>query len=186
MALRDHGQAGLAAAVFINMVTIGIWHGFTGPYLAFGVFHGVALTASVLTLRRRDAFFKSHIGLARIRRIAAPLVTFHLVVLGLIVFRSDSLSSAAHYLSGLLGGFFQTGIPPLRFALADMPLKLLLGLGALVIFMEAVHIAMRHPAWRERFTTSPRILRWATYYGAIAVTLAFSRLGEQGFIYGRF
>jgi hypothetical protein len=67
-----------------------------------------------------------------------------------------------------------------------MPPKLLLSLAALVVFMEAVHIAMRSQAWRERVVASPRVLRWAVYYGLIAVTLSFSRLGEGGFIYGQF
>ena len=74
----------------------------------------------------------------------------------------------------------------MRFELADMPPKLLIGIAALVALMEAVHVATRSAAWSERYVASPRILRWAVYYGLIIVTLAFSRLGEDGFIYGQF
>jgi hypothetical protein len=52
--------------------------------------------------------------------------------------------------------------------------------------MEAVHIMMRTNSWRERFVASPRVLRWTIYYGLVLVTLSFSRLGEEGFIYGQF
>jgi alginate O-acetyltransferase complex protein AlgI len=186
MALRDHGQFGLAAALFLNMVAVGIWHGFTGPYLAFGVFHGVALATSFLTLKRRDQLFKGRPELARIRRIGAPLVTFHLVVLGLILFRAESLSQAVRYLSSMIAGSDHPGISPLRFELAEMPLKLLVSLAVLVGLMEAVHAAIRSATWSERYVASPRALRWAVYYGLIIVILAFSRLGEGGFIYGQF
>ncbi len=186
MALRDYGQSGLAAAVFLNMVAVGVWHGFTGPYLAFGIFHGIALSASVLTLKSRDAYFKAHPGLASIRRIAAPLLTFHLVVLGMLLFRAESLAHVVRYLSSMAAGFAQGAIPPLRFELVDMPRKLLLGLLVLIVFMEAVHIAMRSTRWRGRFAAPPRVVRWAAYYGLILVTLAFSRTGEENFIYGQF
>ena len=56
----------------------------------------------------------------------------------------------------------------------------------LVALMEAVHAAVRSGAFSQRYITSPRVLRWAVYYGLIITTLAFSRLGEDGFIYGQF
>jgi D-alanyl-lipoteichoic acid acyltransferase DltB (MBOAT superfamily) len=186
MGLRDLGQFGLAAAVFLNMVAIGVWHGFTGPYLAFGIYHGVALAVSVLTLKRRDQFFKAHPALARVRSFAAPLLTFHLVVLGMILFRAESLQLAVRYLSSMATGLFHSGISPLRFQLGDMPPKLLVSLSILVIFMEIVHVATRNPGWRGRFQVTPRVLRWAMYYGLILVTLSFSRFGEENFIYGQF
>src|SRR6185369_9246858 len=186
MTLRDHGQAGLVAAIFLNMVAVGIWHDFKGTYLAFGVFHGVALSVSVLTLKRRDAFFKARPGLARVRKVVGPLVTFHLVVLGLVLFRAQSLPQAAEYLTSMVSGSIHGDVSPLRFALDDMPRKLLMALGGLVLFMEAVHVARRSPALRERFMVSPRTMRWAGYYGLILLTLAFSRFGEEHFIYGQF
>lgn len=186
MALRDLGQFGLAAAVFLNMVAVGIWHGFTGPFLAFGVFHGVALTVSVLTLKQRDRILKARPGLALLRKIAAPLVTFHLVVLGFIFFRAESVPRAVSYLSSLAGTGAHPAIPPLRFQLPEMPWKLLIGLAALVALMEAVHAAVRSSVWSERCIAAPRAVRWAAYYGLIILTLAFSRFGEEGFIYGQF
>ena len=186
MALRHKGQAGLAAAVFLNMVAVGVWHGFTGPYLAFGIFHGVALVTSVLTLKRRDAFFTARPALAAARKFTAPLLTFHLVVLGLILFRSESVGQAVRFLSGIVHGIVQPGPLRLRFAVPDMPVKLLVSLLALVVCMEAVHYAMRTPQVTARFVLLPRGTRWAMYYGLIVLTLAYSRFGESGFIYGQF
>ena len=186
MTLRDYGQVGLAAAVFLNMVAIGVWHGFSGPYLAFGAFHGVALAASVLTLKRRDVWFRARPGLAVVRKLIAPLVTFHIVVLGLILFRADSLHQALQYLASMVGMGASPGVPALRFALPEMPLKLLVGLSGLVVLMETVHFASRQAVWRNRFLGVPRGVRWAAYYGLIAVVLVFSRFDEGNFIYGQF
>ncbi len=186
LALRDSGQAGLAAAVFINMVAVGIWHGFTGPYLAFGVFHGVALATSVLTLKRRDSFFKKHPALASARTLVAPLLTFHVVVLGLVLFRAQSLATAGRYFSSVVNGIVQPTPARLQFSLPEMPLKLLASLIVLVVCMEVVHYVTRAPPWRRRFVEAPRGLRWAMYYGLIVFTFAFSRFGESAFIYGQF
>ena len=186
LALRDFGQYGLAAAVFLNMVAVGVWHGFTGAYLAFGVFHGVALATSVLTLKRRDTFFKTRPALAAVRKLAAPLLTFHLVVLGLILFRAESVGHAVRYLSSIANGIMQPGHSRLRFVVPDMPPKLLVSLFALLLCMEAVNYAMRTPVVSTRFVALPRGVRWAMYYGLIVLTLAYSRFGESGFIYGQF
>ena len=53
MALRDYGRPGLIAAVCINMIIIGVWHGFTLNYFVFGVLHAVFLTVTVLILGAR-------------------------------------------------------------------------------------------------------------------------------------
>ena len=44
MALRDFGQVGLIASVCLNMIIIGIWHGFTLNFLVFGVLQAVFLS----------------------------------------------------------------------------------------------------------------------------------------------
>ena len=44
---------GLLAAICLNMIIIGIWHGFTLNYLVFGTLHAVFLTVTVLILAAR-------------------------------------------------------------------------------------------------------------------------------------
>ena len=62
MSLRDYGQAGLIGAICLNMIIIGVWHGFTLNYLVFGILHAVFLqpifeSLSSLLRVHRDAFF---------------------------------------------------------------------------------------------------------------------------------
>ena len=53
MSLRDYGQAGLIGAICLNMIIIGIWHGFTLNFLVFGMLHALFLSVTVLVLGAR-------------------------------------------------------------------------------------------------------------------------------------
>jgi hypothetical protein len=46
----SQGQLGLSLAILTNMVAIGVWHGASWTYAAFGLMHGVFMIVSVLTL----------------------------------------------------------------------------------------------------------------------------------------
>jgi len=188
MALRDRGDLGLALAVLVNMVAIGVWHGATLTYAAFGLLHGVLMVISVFTLRRRDAYFRLHPALARLRKVAAPLGTFHLVAAALIFFRASSLGRALEYFSHLVPGLAAGGIPPGRLDFRDLGVQpgALAGILLLAGAMELANWARRRPHWSQRFLAAPRVYRWALYYGVILVTLAVGHLGEQTFIYAQF
>jgi alginate O-acetyltransferase complex protein AlgI len=38
--LRKYGKAGIAIAIFVSFITVGIWHGLTMNYIIFGILHG--------------------------------------------------------------------------------------------------------------------------------------------------
>jgi hypothetical protein len=187
MALRDHGRLGMSLAIVVNMVAIGVWHGLAWTYAAFGLFHGLALVVSVLTLKQRDAFFRRHPALSRMRAWTAPLVTFHLVVLGLVLFRAPSLGSAAQYLSHLTG-LTPSGIAAARFdaKLLDTTSKAVAACVALFAATEAATWAVRRDALQHRLLSLGRVPRWIFYYALIALTFTLSRLGEEHFIYAQF
>src|SRR6202035_465278 len=44
MAARGAGSLGLVFSITVNMVAIGLWHGLTTSYLAFGVVHSAYLS----------------------------------------------------------------------------------------------------------------------------------------------
>jgi alginate O-acetyltransferase complex protein AlgI len=188
MALRDYGKSGLAFAVLVNMVAVGVWHGAAWTYLAFGVLHGVLLVLSVLTLKQRDAFFAKRPLLRRVRAVTAPLVTFHLVVFCLVVFRADSMGHAVEYLARVIGqtepGTFSAA--RLDFKLLGLSPKAIATICLLGALMECVHWVQRQPGLSRRFVEAPAVYRWVLYYGVVVVTLAMSRLGEGKFIYAQF
>src|SRR4051794_13927349 len=77
--------------LMLTMVLGGLWHGAAWPFLLWGLLHGIGLCAE-------------HAWGGRLR---APgwlrwLVTFHLIVLGWILFRSQSLDLAGSFFSRLV------------------------------------------------------------------------------------
>jgi hypothetical protein len=187
MSLRNLGTAGLCLAIFINMIAIGLWHGLAWTYLAFGIVNGIYMAISALTLKRRNLFFQNQPALARAREIAAPVLTFHLVVLSHIFFRAETFASALRYIGGLIPGWRGSSVPALRF---DLPL---LGISARALMLcalaylacEAVTWAMRRRFWIDWFAATPVLFRRALYCALIA-TVLFLFKGTVTFIYAKF
>jgi alginate O-acetyltransferase complex protein AlgI len=187
MSLRRLGDLGLALALLINMVAIGVWHGVTWTYAAFGLLHGIFLVVSALTLKKRNAFFKGRPGLSSVRAVAAPLITFHLVVLGMIVFRAESLSLAVEYVTRIFpGGSADIPWHRLDFQLLKIKRDVLLGVLGLAVIMEFVHWAATQPNWSRWFLGAPRIFRWPLYYAVLFMIIANGSPGQANFIYAQF
>jgi hypothetical protein len=187
MSMRRLGTAGLCLAIFINMVAVGIWHGLAWTYLVFGLIHGLYVSVSALTLKGRNTFFQSRPNLARIRVVAGPLLTFHMVVFAQIVFRAQSIPSAFNYIKGLVPGFRPENIPAWRLDLSLLNFtrgNLAICACGLVV-AEAINFAMWQPYWIDRFTSVPRIIRWGLYYAAIVILLCSFR-ESINFIYAQF
>ena len=84
------GRAKTYRNLLITMVLGGLWHGAAWPFVLWGAFHGAGLVA------------EHALG----GRLKAPgwlrwLVTFHLIVFGWILFRSQSIDLAGTFLSRL-------------------------------------------------------------------------------------
>jgi D-alanyl-lipoteichoic acid acyltransferase DltB (MBOAT superfamily) len=95
MSFRRIRVYGSALAIFLTFVGVGLWHGANWMFLLFGVIHSTFLAVSLLTIKYRKAFYDK-VGLSGTKslRIFQILVTFHLLLIGAIVFRSDSLHTA--------------------------------------------------------------------------------------------
>jgi len=187
MTFRHLGNTGLALAIFINMVAVGIWHGPRWTYAVFGCMNGVFMIVSALTLKKRNQWFKTRPAMARWRAWVAPLVTFHLVVLTHIFFQAPDLHSALNYLGQMLHLVPHGAVAAARVDLASFGLtygRLFQALAGLVI-METIHWAMSRPDWTQRFNASRRELRWAVYYAVIVMVMLSAR-GTTSFIYAKF
>jgi D-alanyl-lipoteichoic acid acyltransferase DltB (MBOAT superfamily) len=187
MAFRKLGNVGLALAIFINMFAVGVWHGPTWTYAAFGGLHGIFMIVSALTLKKRNSYFRRHDTLAKLRRFAGPFCTFHLVVFGLIVFRSTSVEEAVSYIVHLIGmGGDATPAGRLQWSLLGLSINrfvvALAGLGAL----EALDWQARNGGGCGWLTLAPRTVRWTGYYAMIILIVFLATSGTQGFIYGHF
>lgn len=187
MSLRHFGNVGLGTAIFVNMLAVGLWHSPTWTFAAFGSLNGVYLVVSAFTLKRRNAFFQKHPWLRAARTVAGPVLTFHLMVFAFIFARASSLTAAVTYVHQLFFGFLGP-IPVLRMHWAIPGLtrnSLLLAVASLVALetIDALVRTQRLTLWP--IASLPRTLRWALYYGILALIL-FESHATKGFIYANF
>jgi len=104
MATRSAGTAGLALSVTINMLAVGLWHGFTWGYFAFGAINAAYLAVDVLTARKRATFFKVRPNLDWLGTWMGQLLTLHLFFAAMVFFRARTVGDATWVLSHLWSG----------------------------------------------------------------------------------
>ena len=98
----------IPSIVFITqmgtMVLIGLWHGVTWNFIAWGVWHGLGLFVH----NRWSEWTKGRFALLSIRwqkvlNVGGVLLTFHFVAIGWVFFALPSLSISGHFLQALVG-----------------------------------------------------------------------------------
>lgn len=104
------GKARRYLNLMITMALGGLWHGAGWTFVAWGTLHGLYLVANHGWQAARGALRLPMREGSLAGRALARLVTFAAVVVGWVVFRADSLASAARVLAGMsgLGGFAPT------------------------------------------------------------------------------
>jgi D-alanyl-lipoteichoic acid acyltransferase DltB (MBOAT superfamily) len=103
------GTARTYANLMITMLLGGLWHGAAWTFVIWGAYHGLLLCAHRALAPALAVFGSARRGLPRAAsRAARTLVMFHLVCLGWIPFRADSLDQVGRIFSGLASGFVWT------------------------------------------------------------------------------
>ncbi len=95
MSFRKMRIYGSALAIFLTFFAVGMWHGANWTFVVFGLIHSTFLAVSLLTIKYRKAFYDK-IGLSgtKFLKVFQIIITFHLLLIGGIVFRADSLQTA--------------------------------------------------------------------------------------------
>jgi alginate O-acetyltransferase complex protein AlgI len=191
MTLRDFGRVGLLIAIAANMLAIGIWHGARWNYVIFGAIMACYVGGSALTLRERDKFFARHPRLARVRRYAGPLLTLHMMVAALVVFRAETFGKALAILRGFAVGFVSAPAALLSSStnwgfLNGWSTQQAMLLAAGVAVMELGHWLQSGDEWMEQFDARPRVVRCGLYYALVLAILFLAPLQTQQFIYAKF
>jgi alginate O-acetyltransferase complex protein AlgI len=184
MALRDYGGAGLIGAVCLNMVIIGLWHGFTVNFLAFGVFHAIFLSATVLILaRRRRAVTKTKTSAPSDRpilRVVGAVLTFALVSLSMIFVYSPTWDKAVTALKQVLGA-----MPSGSIGWSDMPANLTVP--ACICMAVSLFVGLGAPGVRGLNRSVGKIAPpWLRYGVCLSLLTLLSTTGSGHFIYGQF
>jgi len=92
-----NGRAATYRNLMLTMVIGGLWHGAAATFVLWGALHGVGLSIERWWAERGgDAIVGTPLG-----RFARRVLTFHVVCLGWVLFRSDSVATAGTVLSRL-------------------------------------------------------------------------------------
>jgi alginate O-acetyltransferase complex protein AlgI len=161
--------------VMITMVLGGLWHGAAWTFVAWGALHGLGLVGGAVRRKRRIGRGLPALADGPTDRALQRIATFHLVCLGWVFFRADSLGTAFSLLVRLVTSF------------GTAPLVTPAVVGAIALGIGAQYLNRDVPARLiDRFSQ----LRPAAQGAMLAVVLfAITSLGPQGvapFIYFRF
>jgi alginate O-acetyltransferase complex protein AlgI len=100
------GNRGTRWRTYLNLWTVflisGLWHGANWTFVLWGIYHGTFLTLDRILAETR---------LARARRFIGVPLTFVLVCVGWVLFRSASLAQAGNYLLSMAGAFADDPTP---------------------------------------------------------------------------
>lgn len=153
--------------LMLTMLLGGLWHGAGWNWVVWG-----GLQGGLLCLERATGW-ESAAQLKGVWRGLRWLLTFHLVCLSWVFFRSHSLSDAMtvlHRIVTLAEGWVSFDLRPLLY------LTLLLG-------VEGLGLRSRWLQWLEG---RPALTRWATYAAVTAFVLTFAGASSPEFIYFQF
>ena len=118
LGLRWGRRRALSLAIpVVVMLLAGLWHGAAWTFVAFGGVHGLALASERWRRERRRRLGLGAAPDTRGHRLARHVVTLHIVALGWLFFRAESLAAAGTILTRIVtvaGGV--TAISPLAVA----------------------------------------------------------------------
>lgn len=165
-------------AVFILS---GIWHGPNVTFWVWGCIHGMYYIIEDLLDRLRARSFTSRLleKAPLLGVIAGIVITFHLVAIAWVPFRSESISQALsmlHQACQIDGTFKQA------FNVIPQSMLIIIVLGTVIVTIVEVIQEIGYWDWIR----SSR-LRWVLYYLLVMTLICFSYSGsDNDFIYGRF
>ncbi len=161
--------------IMITMVLGGLWHGASWTFVLWGAYHGVCLAVGRLRRQRRSARglppLEDRPGAVILQRV----ITFHLVCLGWVLFRADSVSTALALLGRLV-----TSLGP-----APSVTPLLLAVIAGVIAAQYLSRDLS-ASLQDRFSRLGPAVQGAALAGGLYLITSLGPQGVAPFIYFRF
>ncbi len=172
---RRWGKVGMIIAIIINMVVVGLWHGANWTFVVFGLYHGLLFVPLVLSgaFMKKDQLKINKIGLPVLKDLGRMLLTFALVVFGVVIFRAESIGMAWEYFCGIFTLNF--------FVFEGLPLKSLVYV-VVMLLIEWVHREKSHGMEiGDKFF----LIRWGYYIFVLLMIFVYGAFNES-FIYFQF
>ncbi len=165
-----HGPKRLYFALITTMLLGGLWHGASWNFVIWGAIHGFVLVGERIIRKTKTEQMSTFIKAVNI------VLTFHIVTLAWLFFRSPEFSSSMEYLSGL-------------FALRDGETLLLSPLALVLIIMGmALHFLPRVGNQRVAMVLR-RAPAWSVAVFGVITLVAIEAMAPEGiapFIYYQF
>lgn len=194
--------------VLVIFLVSGLWHGASWTYVFWGAFHGGYAIVSIGSVELRDRIRRT-IAFHEITALQSTiqiLMTFSLVCIGWVFFRSKDISDAfyiiTHLTNGLLSqlrdlswtvGSFVSGVNGITIdSTVNFDGKPLTTVGNLFIsitvisILETVHYLQRRIPVILFLSNRPVYIRWAVYYSLILSIMIFGVFNKSKFIYFQF
>ena len=166
--------------LIITMLLGGLWHGASVRFILWGLLHGVALAFHKFTMAVFPSFKAAGARMKPWRRIIGIVFTFHLVCLGWILFRADSMATGVDILRQIFGSF-NAGLIP-QVVSGYKYIFLLLIVGYVLHFLPE-----RTEEWAKRVAGKAPL--WALALAVVVVIIAIMQIKSadiQPFIYFQF
>ena len=173
-------KAKVVRNLFVVFVLSGFWHGANWTYIAWGTYHAFLLLLLMLTGKNRKFTNQTAEGrlLPTWKEAGQMLLTFFLALMGLVIFRAESIGQAWGYFCGLLQwrtlrasyGFFTRLWPTNLFVI-------------LMLVVEWLHRDKEHGLEISRFKP---VTRYVIVIVLIELILFFMPTSPEQFIYFQF
>lgn len=184
-----------AAATLVTFSLAGLWHGSGWNFLIMGVLFAIYLITARLIKKSKIRFYKQT-GLYQIKWLYNPLqvmITFALVTFAWIFFRSDGVTNAMNFISGIPYGWndFLYGHNILQqvtfsgFSYTDLLLILMA-----MTFVAIVQYYFYTGFVLKKLLASSKInlvlFRWGFYYLILILIIGFGKSESEAFLYMKF
>jgi D-alanyl-lipoteichoic acid acyltransferase DltB (MBOAT superfamily) len=182
IAFRDYGKQGTILAILINFTIIGIWHGANWTYVLFGFLHGCYYIPLILkgAMNKKSKVAKDKM-LPSFREFINMLGTFVLIMMTLILFRSNTIADAVSYILRL----FSSSI----FWIPQFELTQRIVVPFIIIFillMLIIEWLAREHQIETYIQNKSKFTRWVYYIILTILIVNFGRFGSNQFIYFQF
>ncbi len=166
------GQLATVRNLMITMLLGGLWHGAAWSFVAWGLLHGLYLTAEHLLAGRAAGLAERLRIPAAATRALGVFATFHLVLLAWVFFRAAGFSSALGYLQGVAGGLAWADLPLVLAAIAT-PWLLVLAIDIPQRLAKSHTVFLELPTWPRAAVASAMLFLVSLGFGTRAPFIYF-------------
>jgi D-alanyl-lipoteichoic acid acyltransferase DltB (MBOAT superfamily) len=177
------GSRGSTGRRALNLLAVfvvsGLWHGANWTFVVWGGLNGLYQVLAV-TLGRRIGF-RDRLPTA-VAAVWGWLLTFHLILLTWVFFRSASIEDAVTVVTRIAqSASVLPGLIITRLSGGEVLVSVIL----IAVLMAVELIDEKRPMW-NRLRAQPRVIRWAAYYALLLCLLVLGRWNLQQFVYMQF